>query len=124
VVATFMPMIEPGPPAPGLNRAIGQCCSALMSRNIVNSQRDQSRARMSLATDWREFEEASGMAHTMDGKSQSADWPEQFSIYILQFSICNYLPLSEVLHVVKQDLFAFLKSHFNLVGRPGEFDRA
>jgi hypothetical protein len=114
VVATFMPMIEPGPPAPGLNRAVGQCCSALMSRNIVNS----------LATDWREFEEASDMAHTMDGKSQSADWPEQFSIYILQFSICNYLPLSEVLHVVKQDLFAFLKSHFNLVGRPGEFDRA
>ena len=34
------------------------------------------------------------------------------------------LPLSEVLHVVKQDLFAFLESHFNLVGRPGEFDRA
>jgi hypothetical protein len=40
-----MPMVEPNPPALGLNRVVGQCCSSPINRNIVNRQRDQSQSK-------------------------------------------------------------------------------
>ena len=78
---------------------------------------------MRLAVEAVVLEDCFGMAYpSKEEELQNANCSGQFANF--HFAIFNYLPspLSEVLHVVKQDLFAFLESHFNLSGRPGEFD--